>query len=69
MKLSRNFIKIRDKIFYMQGHAGWATEDYEHASDSSEIRLKWSNRASSLINTLGSEEKALEILDIIIKPL
>lgn len=61
----RDFERIVNKIFYMQGFAEWAVEDYQYASDDSKIKQKWAERARLLIAALGGEEKALQILNII----
>ena len=62
---NKRFKEIRDIIFDMQGFAGWAVEDYTYAKEGSETEQKWAERARLLIAALGSEEKTLQILNII----
>lgn len=62
---SKDFKRIMDKIFYMQCPAGWAIEDYQHLNIDDKTKERWVIRAVLLIKALGSEERALQILNII----
>lgn len=59
------FKEIRDSIFYMQGFAGWAVEDYQYADEGSKIKQRWDRKAASLIAVVGGKERTLQILDMI----